>query len=604
MINIQVQCCGMLLLWLTTYFYCKSRRMHLRTQRIFYALLIIANLCVIMDIFSVVAISHAEKLSAVVVISSCKIYLILLLALAYSGLMYVCSDTYFNDKAFRKRSDFFSCIFFISAVLVAVLPISYVCQDDGEIVYSYGAAVTVAYISATVVFLCMFIQLYVGRKILHPRRRNAVIIWLIIWILSALLQYFNSKLLVVTFAGIIGVIIIFSIIENPEANLDRTTGLFNINAMKQYMLSAYGNQRRFSMLCIPFLIETEPLSREFKHIYTFFGGGELFFVAERQDEFERLFQRVQALNLKEMIYIVPDSCIMEDSRELLRLLNEAQSISKREQRDNICYVDTNFKKALKQRKDTEQLIYNAIEQDRVEIFYQPIYSSTEHQFSSAEALVRIRDEEGNIVPPNTFIPIAEENGSIIQLGKIIFDKVCRFLSEHRGEIPGIHYIEVNLSVVQAEDPGLAADIIETIQKYNLPSDCINLEITESASVKGKQQILENMQTLLEQGIDFSLDDFGTGHSNLDYMASMPIQIVKFDRNMTQGYFESTKTKHIMNAAIRMIHEMEMKIVAEGIETKEQFEFISQQNIEFIQGYYFSKPMPEKEFLCFLSEHNK
>lgn len=604
MINVQVQCCGMLLLWLTTYFYCKSRRMNLRTQRIFSALLLISNLCVIADIFSVFAIYYSDRLPAFVVMLSCKVYLILLIALAYSGLMYICSDTYFNDRTFHQFQFFYSSIFFVSAVLILVLPISYLCESGGMVIYSDGAAASVAYLSALIAFIGILVHIYLGRKILYPRRKKAVILWLAIWVLAAILQYLNHSLLVVTFAGIMGVVIIFSMIENPDSSLDRASGLFNMNAMKQYLQYAYGNQNHFYMLCFPFLPITNALVQEYKHAYSFIGGGEFFVILDNSDDFHALFKELRSLNLKDTIYVVPDSGIADSPQELLRLLNEAQGLSKREQHDCVCYVDAKFKQSLKQRKDTEQLIYSAIEQDRVEVFYQPIYSAADQCFSSAEALVRIRNTDGSIIPPNVFIPVAEDNGSIIQLGKIILEKVCRFLSESADSMPGIQYIEVNLSVVQAEDPELATDVIKTIQKYNIPCDRINLEITESASVKGKQQILSNMQTLLDKGIHFSLDDFGTGHSNLDYMASMPIHIVKFDRTMTQDYFQSNKTRHVMNAAIKMIHDMEMKIVAEGIETKEQFDFINEQNVEFIQGYYFSKPIPEKEFLSFLMKYNR
>ena len=248
LINVQVQCCGMLLLWLTTYFYCKSRRMNLRTQRIYCALLLISNLCVIADIFSVFAIYYSDRLPAFVVMLSCKVYLILLIALAYSGLMYICSDTYFNDRTFHKFQFFYSSIFFVSAVLILVLPISYLCESDGAVIYSDGAAAIAAYLSAVIAMVGILVHIYLGRKILYPRRRKAVILWLAIWLLSAILQYLNHSLLVVTFAGIMGVVIIFSMIENPDSSLDRSSGLFNVNAMKQYLQYAYGNQQHFSHL--------------------------------------------------------------------------------------------------------------------------------------------------------------------------------------------------------------------------------------------------------------------------------------------------------------------------------------------------------------------
>ena len=132
---------------------------------------------------------------------------------------------------------------------------------------------------------------------------------------------------------------------------------------------------------------------------------------------------------------------------------------------------------------------------------------------------------------------------------------------------------------------------------------INLEITETALILARKILVENMQILIRQGVSFSLDDFGNGQSNLNYIVDMPVSIVKFDRDMSQAYFENKKAKFVMEAAMQMIHDMKLKIVSEGIETREQMETITELGIDYIQGYYFSKPIPEKEFLKFIRERN-
>ena len=164
-------------------------------------------------------------------------------------------------------------------------------------------------------------------------------------------------------------------------------------------------------------------------------------------------------------------------------------------------------------KKYSQSIYRSSE-ERIEVFYQPIYSTREHRFVSAEALVRMRDTEGKLVPPAAFISVAERNGKILQLGEIVFDKVCRFFTEQHLEQYGLHYIEVNLSVVQCSYKQLADDYISIMEKYRINPGYINLEITESASMSAKKTLLGNMQRLMEYGVHFSLDDFGTGQSNL------------------------------------------------------------------------------------------
>lgn len=207
------------------------------------------------------------------------------------------------------------------------------------------------------------------------------------------------------------------------------------------------------------------------------------------------------------------------------------------------------------------------------------------------------------MPPAKFIPIAEETGLISRLGEIVFDKTCQFIKEHNLKDYGVDYIEVNLSVKQCENGNFSDTYIGIMRKYDLSPECINLEITETASIQTKQILLENMERLIEYGVRFSLDDFGNGESNLNYIVDMPVSIVKFDKYMSQAYFENQKAKFVMEAAMRMIHDMELKIVSEGVETKEQMDTIVGLGIDYIQGYHFSKPLPATQYLEFIRVNN-
>ena len=146
---------------------------------------------------------------------------------------------------------------------------------------------------------------------------------------------------------------------------------------------------------------------------------------------------------------------------------------------------------------------------------------------------------------------------------------------------------------------MIGDDIDIMKKHNISPDLINLEITESASISAKKTMLDNMTKLIDYGVRFSLDDFGTGQSNLNYIIDMPVDIVKFDRTMSMAYFENGKGKFVMDAAMHMIQGMELKIVSEGIETKEQYLEMKRLGIDYIQGYYFSKPLTGMEFLEFI-----
>ena len=164
---------------------------------------------------------------------------------------------------------------------------------------------------------------------------------------------------------------------------------------------------------------------------------------------------------------------------------------------------------------------------------------------------------------------------------------------------GIHYIEVNLSVVQCEKENLAERLISIIEKYQIKPEWINLEITETASIKARKSLLTNMNKLIEYGFSFSLDDFGKGESNLMYVVEMPVSIIKLDYDMSKAFFQNPKAQHVVRAVVGMAHGMNLHVVAEGIEEQAEIDAMEQEAIDYIQGYFYSKPIPMDEFLQFV-----
>jgi EAL domain-containing protein (putative c-di-GMP-specific phosphodiesterase class I) len=143
-----------------------------------------------------------------------------------------------------------------------------------------------------------------------------------------------------------------------------------------------------------------------------------------------------------------------------------------------------------------------------------------------------------------------------------------------------------------------------MEQYGVKPSMINLEVTESASIRSRNVLMQNMNRLIKYGVAFSLDDFGNGESNLNYIVEMPVEIVKFDRDMTKSYFENAKGKLVMETATRMILDLGLKIVSEGVETEEQLEAMKKLGVQYIQGYYFSKPLPQDEFVSFVKGYKK
>lgn len=252
------------------------------------------------------------------------------------------------------------------------------------------------------------------------------------------------------------------------------------------------------------------------------------------------------------------------------------------------------------RNEIDRIVSKAIEENRFQMHYQPIYSVSQKRFTSAEALIRLFDEEYGYISPELFIPAAEKNGTILQIGEFVLDSVCSFMAECAQMGLPIEYIELNLSMKQCVQMDLTDKVLYYLKKYNLRPEQINLEITETAANTAQDIVEENIRALSKQGIAFSLDDYGTGYSNLSRIISLPFRIVKIDKSMTDKVFDN-KINAILKYNIHLLKEIGMEIVVEGVETEAVLNQFEEMGCDFIQGYYFSRPLPQQGFVEFIKQ---
>lgn len=250
--------------------------------------------------------------------------------------------------------------------------------------------------------------------------------------------------------------------------------------------------------------------------------------------------------------------------------------------------------------DIDHIIERALETGSFQVYYQPIYSVEEKKFVSAEALLRLCDEKYGFINPELIVTAAERSGTIHKIGDYVFEEVCKFIASDEYKQLGLDYIEVNLSVAQCMHSDLAFKIIKTVQKYNIKPSSINLEITETAASYSQKAMSDNLRRLSEAGIYFSLDDYGTGYSNMKRVIQLPLKIVKLDKSLVDEQGNPKMWVFLQNT-IKMLKEMDMEIVVEGIETAEMVKVFSRLQCDFIQGYYFSKALCKKDFVEFIQQ---
>lgn len=253
------------------------------------------------------------------------------------------------------------------------------------------------------------------------------------------------------------------------------------------------------------------------------------------------------------------------------------------------------------KKDMATIIDNALANKHFSVFYQPIYNVNKKRFTSAEALIRLNDPKYGYISPGLFIPISERSGAIHKIGSFVIDEVCKFIASDDFKSLGVDYIEINLSVMQCLRVDLADEIIERAQFYEIDPKCLNLEITETASVYSQDRLQSNIHELSKAGFTFSLDDFGTGYSNLMRIALLPLSIVKLDRTFV--LLEEKEGFHvIIKNIIQMIKDMGKDVLVEGIETEEMMTTFSDMGVDEIQGFYFSKPLTRSDYIRFMKKH--
>lgn len=246
----------------------------------------------------------------------------------------------------------------------------------------------------------------------------------------------------------------------------------------------------------------------------------------------------------------------------------------------------------------DAILENAIANNRFDVYYQPIYSVRQKKFSHAEALVRLIDEQYGLVLPEVFISGAEENGTIYKIGRIVLEEVCKFVSSDEFKSLNIEKISMNVSPIQFMQRDFADEVISTLQRYSVRLDQIILEIRESDAYENQNVILENIDMLSRAGIEISIDDFGSGYTNIETVSRMPAKAVKLDRRFIASD-SNEKYKVVIENSIQLMKKLGKVIVVEGVETKEFLDRYIDLGGDYIQGFYFSKPLPENDFVDYI-----
>ena len=527
------------------------------TNHFFIALVIMTILSGAADIWAVV-LDNAGSLNLGLRTAAHTLYLLAYNTISPLFLMYVISLTSTWEKITSNKAA--ACALTLPYLGVIGLLVSNLFTHsiftfvDG--VYTTMPLSFLPYTMASINILISIAYIIIYRRLFTVRKLIALIMMLPVMVCIIISKIIFTDTMVMVFGNTVGVVIIAVMIQRPEKLIDSFTGLCKHSAYAASLINDALHQTvkidKFDLNLIPYVCLAK--------------------CPEDIDNFQSLIS------------------FGTDFHEKLPYNGE------------VIHADgSTVKSMVSLLTGMDSIIERALANHGFHVYYQPIYSIEKKRFVSAEALLRLIDEKEGFISPEIFIPAAEKSGAIHKIGDYVLTEVFQFIASSEYKKLGLEYIEINLSVSQCMHHGLADSILESMSRYGVSSNQVNLEITESAASYDQSVMSENLEQLSAAGLTFSLDDYGTGYSNMYRIAALPLKIVKLDKTFVNN--QNSKMWTILQNTVRMIKDLNMEIVVEGIETEEMVKKFSDLKCDFIQGYFFSKPIPQREFVEFIDRWN-
>ena len=288
----------------------------------------------------------------------------------------------------------------------------------------------------------------------------------------------------------------------------------------------------------------------------------------------------------------------QDGSELSQLMKNADTAmyhAKERGKNNFQFYQAEMNASALERLELESDLRHAMEQNEFILYYQPQFSGDGKRLTGAEALLRWRHPTRGLVPPGDFIPVIEELGLVVDVGDWVLREASRQLKAwHKAKVR-VPKVSVNISARQFSDGQLGTRIANILEESGLPPACLELELTESILMREVNEALQILASLKNLGLSIAVDDFGTGYSSLNYLKQFPIDVLKIDRTFVDGLPEGEQDAQIARAIIAMAHSLNLAVIAEGVETHEQLEFLREHGCDEVQGYLFGRPMPAHQF---------
>ncbi|MFO2462658.1 EAL domain-containing protein [Pseudomonas sp. 15FMM2] len=294
----------------------------------------------------------------------------------------------------------------------------------------------------------------------------------------------------------------------------------------------------------------------------------------------------------------------DSAEKLLQKAEQTMTLAKSRSRSRYQFYIASVDSEMRRRRELEKDLRDALRRGQFHLVYQPQISYHDHRVVGVEALLRWQHPEHGLVPPDLFIPLAEQSGTIISIGEWVLDQACRQLREWHDLGFTALRMAVNLSTVQLHHAELPRVVNNLLQIYRLPPRSLELEVTETGLMEDISTAAQHLLSLRRSGALIAIDDFGTGYSSLSYLKSLPLDKIKIDKSFVQDLLDDDDDASIVRAIIQLGKSLGMQVIAEGVETAEQEAYVIAEGCHEGQGYHYSKPLPARELVAYLKQSER
>ncbi|MBR6044774.1 MAG: EAL domain-containing protein [Ruminococcus sp.] len=489
------------------------------------------------------------------------------------------------------------------------------------------------YIAAALYFGVSIFLLFFSWRALTPKRRIALIYFFLLVVTGVVIQFINIEIKSELFAEALALLGVMTAIESEDDRIDTDTGIYNRKALMTDLTTYIAGGRTLSLICLKItnaelverakgsdnsdLLQTAvseyliTMTPRYNIYSTSPGTFIVILLDEGRDRALEFSQQIidrfeKPWSFDETELILSAVIMAADVPERIKTASEALYMADcpmpaGNDKKILSGKDLDF---LMRRAAVEKALNKGIEDQCFEVYYQPTYSLTDRKLHGAEALVRLHDSVLGTVYPDEFIPIAEQIGMIDDIDDFVLREVCKFIKSGIPQKYGIHSINVNLSVIECMQPDFIAHINSVTEQYGIEKECINFEITESIAANDYDTLSHTVAALKADGFRFSMDDYGTGYSNMRAIFMLDFDVVKIDKSILWSAEDSELGKIILENSVRMIKQMHREILVEGVETQHQIDMLSLLSVDYLQGYFFSKPIPKEDFIALISRERK